>query len=985
MIRFLRKSYKANFSLIPLQKRKERKKMQNGNKFLAILIALLLTISTASSILLIPNANAHTPGWQIPTYAYIVAVPDPVGVGQPATVYMWLDAVYGAAGGASAAQGGNGSTASAALLSNNYRFQNFNLTIVAPDGTKTTQIFATISDPTSSQYYKFTPDQLGTYTLVFNYPGQVYGANGNGYEKSTIINDNYLPSSASASLTVQQTPIPDAVRSYPLPTQYWTRPIYGENTDWWTISSNWLGIASPAPSGVSTLGANNGPMFRNDAIGPLTSHVMWTLPLQFGGVVGGNQFRAGGSDPNSDAYGVQYFEGSSYAPRFYSPIIMNGVLFYTQVASFTGSPTSGGSATGPTVAIDLRTGKQLWSNQNIPQITFGYIYNLWNPDQHGVYPPILGASVSGGWNLYDAYTGLSLFNVTGLPTGTAVMGPSGEHLRYSLTNTGTSTNPAYYLSEWNSSRLWIYDVNPYTGGGSLSPSIINASNGALITQLPIPITGETASLPTGSVSATYGSSLIVNANIPINSDTLGATGKYATPITTFDWNVSASWANTMSPAPTIIAANYGDILLCRNGTLPSGFAQSGSGTSQGPYNYFAVNLNASKGNVGSVIWSQTYNPPAGNLSLVQGPFDFQNRVFTFNYIETMQWAGYSMNTGQLLWTTPSETAFNYYDWVGYNPGVIAYGKLFSGGFGGVLYAYNDLTGKIEWTYGNGGGGNSTNAGLNVFYGNYPSFVQAIGNGVVYYATDEHTMPNPFYKGATARAINATTGEEIWQLSGYASEWAYSGQAWAIADGYATMMNGLDNNIYSVGKGPSVTTIQAPQTQITVGNKVVIQGTVMDISAGTTQTQQAADFPHGVPVASDASMKDWMGYVYQQKPLPSNFTGVPVSINAIDPNGNTITLGSATTDTSGKFHYTWTTPNVPGDYSVFATFAGTNGYWPSSDKTAMTVTEAPQATTAPTVTPASQADMYFLPASIAIILAIVIVGVVLALLTIRKRP
>jgi hypothetical protein len=199
------------------------------------------------------------------------------------------------------------------------------------------------------------------------------------------------------------------------------------------------------------------------------------------------------------------------------------------------------------------------------------------------------------------------------------------------------------------------------------------------------------------------------------------------------------------------------------------------------------------------------------------------------------------------------------------------------------------------------------------------------------------------------------------------------------------MNGLDNNIYSIGRGPSVTTIQAPSTQITVANKVVIQGTVMDISAGTKQTQQAADFPHGIPVASDASMKDWMGFVYQQKPLPTNFTGVPVSIAAVDPNGNTITIGNSITDSSGKFHYTWTAPNVPGDYTVTATFAGTNGYWPSADNTAMTISEAPQTTATPTIAATSMADQYFLPVSIAIILAIVIVGAVLALLMLRKRP
>jgi hypothetical protein len=292
---------------------------------------------------------------------------------------------------------------------------------------------------------------------------------------------------------------------------------------------------------------------------------------------------------------------------------------------------------------------------------------------------------------------------------------------------------------------------------------------------------------------------------------------------------------------------------------------------------------------------------------------------------------------------------------------------------------------LKWTFGNGGAGNSTSAGLNVFYGDYPSYVQNIANGVVYFAADEHTIPNPLYKGCLARALNATTGQEIWTLSEYPSEWSTSGSEWATGDGFTAFMNGLDNNIYSIGRGPSSLTVQAPQTQITAGQKVVIQGTVMDISAGTKQTQQAADFSHGVPVASDANMKDWMGYVYQQKPLPTNFTGVPVSIVAVDPNGNTITVGSATTDSNGLFHYTWATPNVPGDYTVTATFAGTNGYWPSNAVTAMTVAEAPQATAAPTPTTASMADQYFLPVSIAIILAIVIVGAVLALLLLRKRP
>jgi outer membrane protein assembly factor BamB len=720
---------------------------------------------------------------------------------------------------------------------------------------------------------------------------------------------------------------------------------------------------------------------------------MWTKPLQFGGVVGGNQFFEGGSYPEGAALGVQYFEGSSYAPRFYNPIIINGYIFYTEVASFTGSPIFGGGS-GPTDCIDLRTGELLWSRWDVPQLSFGYIFNLYDPDQHGVYPPILFTNNFA--QAFDAYTGQALFNVTGVPSGTTVMGPNGEQLRYVLTNLGTTTNPNWHLQQWNSSKLWLYDINPYTGGGSLSPSVINASNGALIQQMPIPITGELASLPYGSIFVPYGSSITVNGNIGIEE---GLRQSGANPTTTYDWNISLPFANSMPITPggfslfgpipasafTVIAANYNDIMLCRNGSLPSGFAATGSGTSQGPYTYFAINLNSSKGAKGSVLWWKTYNPPAGNITVNPQPVDFQTRVFTFSYGETLQWVGYSLDSGNMLWgpTTPQKS-FDYYGYPGTVslPGVIAYGNLYCSSFSGILYCYNDLTGKILWTYGNGGEGNSTYGGLAVFYGDYPTQIQSIANGVVYTATNEHTMPNPFYKGCTYRAINATDGTEIWQLSGYPSEWSTPGSAWATADGFIACMNGLDNNIYSIGRGPSATTVQAPLTQITAGNNVVIQGTVMDISAGTQQTTQKADFPNGVPCASDTSMKDWMGYVYQQKPFPTNATGVEVTLDAVDPNGNWIHIGTVTSDMSGTFGYAWKTPDVPGKYTVIATFAGTNSYWPSYTETTMVISEAPPATpTPPAAQPLPPIETYFIVATVAIIIAIAIVGI----LILRKRP
>ena len=116
--------------------------MKLKTKTSAIAIAIFLIISIGASMILLPTTSAHSPAWQIPTFAYVQAVPNPIGVGQTATVYMWLANTY-----------------DNALKTNDYRFHNYQLTITAPDGTVTTQNFANIMDTTSNQFYSFTPTQ----------------------------------------------------------------------------------------------------------------------------------------------------------------------------------------------------------------------------------------------------------------------------------------------------------------------------------------------------------------------------------------------------------------------------------------------------------------------------------------------------------------------------------------------------------------------------------------------------------------------------------------------------------------------------------------------------------------------------------------------------------------------------------------------------------------------------------------------------------
>jgi hypothetical protein len=124
----------------------------------------------------------------------------------------------------------------------------------------------------------------------------------------------------------------------------------------------------------------------------------------------------------------------------------------------------------------------------------------------------------------------------------------------------------------------------------------------------------------------------------------------------------------------------------------------------------------------------------------------------------------------------------------------------------------------------------------------------------------------------------------------------------------------------------------------------------------------------------------------QFPRPSNATGVSVSIDTVDPNGNFIHIGDTTSDSSGTFSYRWMPPSeISGHYTIIATFAGSKSYWPSFAETAMSVDPA-ASTPAPTAEPVqSTADMYFVPAIAGLFVLIIIVLVLVVLIMLKKRP
>jgi hypothetical protein len=234
---------------------------------------------------------------------------------------------------------------------------------------------------------------------------------------------------------------------------------------------------------------------------------------------------------------------------------------------------------------------------------------------------------------------------------------------------------------------------------------------------------------------------------------------------------------------------------------------------------------------------------------------------------------------------------------------------------------------------------------------------------------------PLFHEAQQLAINITNGKLVWSIDAFDVT-----SAPAISDGVMTTINAYDNQIYAWGKGPSKLTVTAPTVGVTTATPLVITGTITDISAGSKQQAQVANFPNGLPCVSDASMTGWMEYVYMQQPCPTNVTGVPISIDVLDSNGNYRNIGTTTSDGSGKFALTWT-PDIPGDFTVVATFAGSESYYLSYDEAFFTAgSPAPTSSPYPTVS-LPPTEMYFTASTIAIIIAIAVATV----LILRKKP
>ncbi len=373
---------------------------------------------------------------------------------------------------------------------------------------------------------------------------------------------------------------------------------------------------------------------------------------------------------------------------------------------------------------------------------------------------------------------------------------------------------------------------------------------------------------------------------------------------------------TSSPAPRIYSV-WGNVLIGR--------------VTRGGPGYNVIYDAGYDVTTGRQLWVNNYT---SSLLTLEAPTYWQavgDGVFAQFIAATRRWNGYDVNTGKLLWVSdPQDYPWGLHE--AYYP-TIAYGKLISLSYDGNVYAFDVKTGKQVWKFSSG------NSGLETSTGTYPFFYgPIIANGVIFVGNGYETPFQPLPRGARVFALDASTGEEIWNMEGMI-------QLRAIAEGYLLGINTYDSQLYCVGKGPSKTTVTAPQVGVTTSTPITIAGTVTDISAGSQQNAVAANFPNGLPCVSDESEGAWMSYVYQQQPKPANATGVTVFLQALKSDGTIIDIWHAQSDSLGHYEYTWTPPDT-GTYKIIATFEGSGAYWPSSDECAISVGPTPSAINVP---------------------------------------
>jgi hypothetical protein len=808
-----------------------------------------------------------TPDITLPTEAHLSVRPNPVGLGQDILINIWLF------------------PATAGSTRGKYLF-GLDVIITKPDGTVIV-VGPLETYASSSTWFDYTVDQVGNWTFEFDFPGNYWPAgrylngkvvtNSSGYNCPESV--YYQPSSDGPLTIVVQEDFVLSWPASPLPTDYWTRPVFAQNREWQIIAGNWPWRGPGGPDFEELYPDCNTYytpqyLFTPYVQAPESAHIVWRRQNELVGIL---------SERSRD------FSWGS--PGFYPGVIYNGRAYSTYMKPATGTADQ---ADVYWRCYDIRTGETIWEKPApaiISQSFFGLSVNALVPDQITYESGGFFGGGTQGLLLYDErmykfdlWSGEMTANVTTEPI-----------------DGGTYYREGYVLSVQN------------LGGGNYR--LINWS--------------------TSGTSNNFANRIVSNISWPWN--TLGRVD--------FETGITAN-SQSVSPSSVGLATN--------------------------------IYLQAASLTTGQQLWNISMGVPYGAFSGSTFVSDHGKTAIRMN---DGTWYCHDLRDGTRLWTIAgSALSWPWGEFGTYNV-ASAYGKLISTQYDGIM-AINWEDGTKAWEYlalaefplespytGPGG------------VGVMPFHVHClIADGKLYISNGEHTATQPASRGFKLHCINMTNGEGIWSImtgmSGLGS--ASRETQGAVADGYF-----IYNDLYTgftscYGKGKSVTTVTAPDTEVPLGTTVMIKGTVLDLSPAQ---------PNTACVSVD-SMKTQMEYLHLQMPINGihnneTITGVPVTLYAIASDGSYVDIGTATSNGYyGSFGFAWTPPNED-TYEIVASFDGDASYASSGDATTLVVGAAAEPYPTPIASEEPVDNSGLLYGILAAVIVAIIIGLAALLFTLRK--
>ncbi len=564
-------------------------KLRSKTKISTIVFNLMLILS--ATLMTLPSAIAQgPPPITKQAYAYIGLIPDIVGVNEPTLLHIGItDQAPGT----------------------DFFWEGITVTVTKPNmETETLGPFTT--DSTGGTGSAYTPNQVGVYTFQTHFPEHTVPFTYFDFTMGLVpAGSTFLASDSEVvSLTVTAEPSP----TYPenaLPTEFWSRPIDGQLREWSEIAGNWLGVPrttyNPAPF--------------NDA--PETSHILWAKPLTTGGLAGGYTGEHGMED------------GDAYEGKWQNSVIMNGILYYnkhgTEIFGRNMNPALG------VVAVDLRTGEELWTKEGI-QLSFGQLYYFDSWNYHGVYDYLWEVQGS-TWNAYDPFTSDWMWSMTGVPSGERITGPNGEIL---IVVTDFTNG---WMALWNQTKLGLQEA----AKDFFDPSWARGSWGRNIE-------GKTV-----DASTAYSWNVTIPTNLPLGMGGALSASMYVVDDRVVGAAITPTRDTLSLWALSLQEGQQGQVLFNSEWTTPTSWQQG---------------LNV------IYLGGHTEYGPGG--------------VITFWNKEERKHYGFSLDDGDYLWVT--DESEHYLQALSVSDFPVVNDKLYSIGVSGILYCYDVKTGNIVWTY-----------------------------------------------------------------------------------------------------------------------------------------------------------------------------------------------------------------------------------------------------------------------------------------------